>query len=319
MPLPSKNFIGVLQSNQYGRRFSGNYPTGNRPAAPYSALLKEDFSSYTVGTGFPGFHNTSIIADSNINATSGAGLPGTDYGDGSASPLLTGKAMRVGISAMTPPLCGGSMNYGGRKVLPQPIPYGSRVWFSMRLFHPKNQTWGYCYDASDAAAAATCGKTADGNEWLKFMVMAPSASTARVYVQPKSLRRQTVQSPGVMCYSEHSQQPSINADALLPLGKWYTLQMEVFLSEAGYVRYWINNTLMAQSNFPPIAVGDSLNEWGIGDYWNGCPFTDGSAATHFFVKDIIIATNAPGFTAPTDVDGAGNIFIAPTRIPREFA
>lgn len=300
MAHPTQIRVGRLLLNSRGYRYSSLFPNGNRPAAPYNLLFKEDFSSGTVGNPYPGFHTSSIYANDH--------------------PFLGGKCLRVNLGAMTPPICGGSMNYGGRLNLPQAVPYGSRIWYSLRLFHPVTQTWGYCYDPGDNAEAVACGKESDGNEWRKFMVLAPTTGTARIYLEPKSVRRNVAQLPGTRLYSEASQQPYINTTMAWPTGRWYTLQMEVFLNDTtGYMRYWVDDQLVGGRTAGTVTAGNSIAQWGIGDYWNGCPYTDGQPnRQHFWVKDVMIATDAPGFTAPTDTDGNGNIFIGPNRRPADF-
>lgn len=300
MPQTNQNKVGILSANTYGYKYSSAYPAGNRPAANYNLLFKDDFSSGTVGSSYSGFHASTVYANDH--------------------PFLQGKALKVNLGTMTPPTCGGAMNYGGRKALPSAIPYGSRVWYSVRLFHPVTQTWGYCYDSGDAAEAAGCiGKNWDGNEWTKFMVMAPTTGTARIYVQPKSSRRNVNQNLGIRLYSEESQIPNDNNSTAFPLGRWYTLQLECLLTTSGYMRVWIDDQVVCFVNAAPLSSGNSIAQWGIGDYWNGCPYTDGAAnRSHFYMKDVMIATNAPGFTAPTDVDGSGNIYIAPWRRPVDF-
>lgn len=300
MPQTNQNKVGVLSPNSFGYKYSSDFPAGNRPAANYNLLFKDDFSSGTVGNSYPGFHTSTVFAND--------------------QPFLTGKSLKINIGAMTPPTCGGAMNYGGRINLPQAVPYGSRIWYSVKLFHPITQTWGYCYDPGDNVEAVACGKESDGNEWRKFMVLAPTTGTARIYLEPKSVRRNTNQFAGVRLYSEASQQPYINNSVAFPLGRWYTLQIEAFLDATnGYMRYWIDDQLIGQATAAPVSVGNSIAQWGIGDYWNGCPYTDGAPnRTYFWLRDVMIATNAPGFTAPTDTDGLGNIYIAPTRIPKDF-
>lgn len=300
MPQTNQNKAGILSPNSYGKEYSSLFASGNRPAAGYPLLFKDDFSSGTVGAGYSGFHATTVYANDH--------------------PYLLGKALRVNLGTMTPPTCGGSMNYGGRINLPQAVPYGSKVWFSAKFFHPKTRTWGYCYDSGDSVEAAGCGKQSDGNEWTKFMVLAPGTGTARIYVQPKAARRTVVQQPGMRVYSEESQQPNDNNSAALPLDRWHTLQIEVLVSQSGYLRVWLDTTVIMYVACATVSLNNTIAQWGIGDYWNGCPYTDGVAnRSHFWMKDVMIATNAPGFAAPTDTDPLGNAYIAPTRIPRDFA
>ncbi len=301
MPQTSQNKVGILLPNTFGDKYQSLFPAGNKPAANYNTVFKDDFSSGTIGASYPGWHTSTVYANDH--------------------PWLTGKSLKVNLGAMTPPVCGGSMNYGGRSNFAQAIPYGSRIWYSVKLFHPVTQTWGYCYDAGDTAEAIACGKQSDGNEWRKFMVLAPTTGTARIYLEPKSAKRNVNQFPGTRLYSEASQQPYINSEIAWPLGRWYTLQMEVLLNDTtGYMRYWVDDQFVGGITAGTVSAGNSIAQWGIGDYWNGCPYTDGAAdRTHFWMKDVIICTDAPGYTAPTDVDGGGRTYIAPTRQPRDFA
>ncbi len=300
MPQTDQNKSGILSANAYGYKYNSLFASGNKPAANYNVLFKDDFSSGALGNGYPGFHSSTIFADDH--------------------PHLVGRSLRVNLGTMQPPTCGGAMNYGGRINLPQAVPYGSKVWYSARFFHPRTRTWGYCYDSGDNAAAVACGKESDGNEWTKFMVLAPTTGTARIYVQPKAARRNVAQQLGMRVYSEESQTPNDNNAVAPPLDRWHTMQVEVLVHQSGYLRVWIDKTVVMYVECATVSLNNSIAQWGIGDYWNGCPYTDGAAnRSHFWMKDVIIATNAPGFAAPTDLDPLGNPFIAPSRIPRDFA
>ena len=60
------------------------YPAGNRPAANYNLLFKDDFSSGTVGSSYSGFHASTVYANDH--------------------PFLQGKAQKVNLGTMTPQL-----------------------------------------------------------------------------------------------------------------------------------------------------------------------------------------------------------------------
>jgi hypothetical protein len=90
------------------------------------------------------------------------------------------------------------------------------------------------------------------------------------------------------------------------------VQVYVHDTAAGYVREWINGTLVNSVAGANVSTGNSIAECGIGDYWNGVPYTDGAASLSQWVRELIIATDMDGYGAPNGVDSGGRTYIDPT-------
>jgi hypothetical protein len=291
------NLSSVLTANSAKPYYDYRYPSGNRP--PFVALLKDDFSSGTLGVAKTGWDSKSVYANDH--------------------PTAGGKSLKLTVAPNTQSnldasACAGGHFYGGRSVLPVTIPIGKTIWVSMKRFIPTNFTWGYCYAGSDSAAATACGKESDGNAWLKDLVLAPLTGTERIYVLPAASRRSITQTAGNRIASEHNTLYHDEPAVIYPLGQWFTHQVSVFVHDTGIgrIRHWLNSTLVNEVVGANISSGNSLNEWGIGDYWNGLPYTNGSAALSQWVREVIIATDVSGYGAPTGIDSSGNVFIDPS-------
>jgi hypothetical protein len=173
----------------------------------------------------------------------------------------------------------------------------------------------------DQAEAAQCGKESDmGDTGIKWLHFTPNSGTRVLYQKIGSEKRQLNQSANSILNYE-SEVGSGNKAAIyqLPRNQWIAMQMEVKVSanNLGLARLWIDNTLVVESlNINTIFVADGatgLDSWGIGDYWNGVPWTDGGAGRDlFYIDECIVATDMPGYGAPTGVDPAGNVFIDPS-------
>jgi hypothetical protein len=270
--------------------------------APFTALLADDLSSYTLGQTYPNWVGSSIIVDD---------APGSL------------RAVRILLDTNTPPACGGSVDFGGRKALPQNIPIGKRLWFAHKRYHPSTQSWGFCYANSDFEEAVGCGKddNSDGNDWLKDVVFSPATGTSRIYYQPRVRRRQAGLIAGCRLISEFGALLNDEASPIYPLDEWFTLQVMVQVDSAGtgIMRAWVNDTLVNEVIGANVSSGNALAEWGIGPYWNGIPWTDGAEGREeFYVRDFILASDIDGFDLPTGLDSLGNVYIDPATTAEEL-
>jgi len=69
-----------------------------------------------------------------------------------------------------------------------------------------------------------------------------------------------------------------------------------------------------------FSEGSSAYDWGIGNYWNGVPWTDGGLGrTDFWVDEIILATDMEGYGAPDTLDDGGRPYIPSNMRVNEFA
>ncbi|RZS93374.1 heparin lyase I family protein [Aquimarina brevivitae] len=235
------------------------------------------------------------------------------YDDGQA--LSSGKSIKISISPGEPlPTCSGEHRFGGKALFPQGvvIPQGNTIWFRMMLYIPNTFSFGHKYSVGDNAEADACGQNADGNRWIKWMVMSPDVGTARIYLMPSGSRRIIEGGNEVRIISETLQAPG-DFEIDLPRNEWFSLQVAVKVSsnEDGFIKAWLNDTFLGEVQGKNITSGASLKDWGLGDYWNGIPWTDGEAGrTDFWVDEIIIASDINGFGAPTTKDSQGNVYIA---------
>lgn len=305
MPVPATQTINVTPVEVDGVwvfNSDGVYPD---PVAPnFTPLLVDDFSGGAVGAGYPGFWPSSVYAND--------------------QPALSGSSLKIQLNTLTPPACGGGAGYGGRKNLPADIPVGKTIWVKMRRYFPVTHTWSYCYAASDQTEAQACGGDVyDGTTWLKDFVLAPSIATSRIYVSPNQVRRGTAHLDGIRVVSEASHVPDDNMDVKYPLGEWFNTQLMVKVDNtgAGIMRVWINEALVCESVVANISSAENtIREWGIGDYFNGVPYVDGISMTgHYWIQDVIIATDLDGYGAPNATDAGGNVYIKPSWTPGDFS
>lgn len=279
---------------------SGVYNSSSaRAGIPFTPLLVDDFSAQPDGTIYDIWNNRSVYA--------------------SDQPSASGRSLKLTLlpntqANLTASSCGvSSHSYGGRSVLPANVPIGKSIWVSWKRFIPVNFTYGYCYGGADNAAAVACSQNGDGNDWLKDLVLAPTNGTSRIYIQPFMRRRNSAQALGNRIITETGPHYNDASSVKYPLGEWFTHQVQVYVHDtaAGFVREWINGDLVNSVTGGNVTSGNSIREFGIGDYWNGVPYTDGTASLSQWVKELIIATDMDGYGAPTGVDSGGRTYIDP--------
>lgn len=290
---------GKLLANFGSPKRASNFPLGNRPIATFNPLYKQDFSAGTIGNTFSTWEAGAVYAND--------------------QPSAAGKSLKVTIFPNTQnnlniSACAGSSVFGGRSEFSVPIPIGKTVWISCKRYIPTNFTWGYCYGSGDSSAASACGESADGNNWLKDLVFSQSQPGGRIYIQPSASRRSVIQLPGNRIITEQNASVSDDSDVVYPLGEWFTHQVRIFVSDAGdgEIDEWINGDRVNTHNGANVAASSSLIEWGMGNYWNGVPYTNGSASLSQWIREVIIATDIDGYGAPTGRDSANRIFIDPS-------
>lgn len=284
---------------------SGDSYVGDNPSGLFTPLHTEDFSSGSLGAAYSTW--TRSVFD-NTRSVSGS------------------QSLKVSTNTGEPPAtCGGGHTFAGRNNLPVAIPEGNRLWVSYKVYHPSSFGWGYCFGTSDTTDAATCGKSADGSGGLKYMVVAPDTGTARIYYSPRVGRRSVSFIDTVRLVSEVGANLSPVVSWGLNLDAWNTIQMEIYVHSGaeGYVRYWVNDTFLGQLD--GATIGNSsykIAQWGMGNYWNGVPYTDStgdSTREDFWLDEVIIASDIDGYGAPTTTDSGGRIYISPTTTVGDFA
>lgn len=279
-----------------------SYPNGDRAAG--NPLYFEDVSAYSVGASFTPLSSGRGSVVSNEQSFS------------------SGKSAKVLLDVgQGPSACGGGAGFGGEIALPSNVPSGRNIWYNLRCYFPSTMTWGYVFSTSDSSEASVCSKPDDGNGFTKFLVMEPDSGNARIYVQTPANRRSVAQ-------------PSVNPDdnlivnsdtgifggldfQLLPLDQWVDFQMHAYIHETnGFIRAWINDSYIGQVNGPTItSSARSIASFGIGNYWNGIPFTDGgSGQDYFYVDALTVYSDIDGYGAPNGTDSGGRTYITPEVI-----
>ena len=203
---------------------------------------------------------------------------------------------------------GGTNINGGEVNLLDPLPSAISAGAKVKTF--------------DEAEAKICGKNADasyvtGNKWLVF---APNVGTLRIYNKIGWQKRQIDQPANARFAIENEAGGNAGGSFNLPRNEWVELQFAVKVGRgtSGAAWLWANGELKSSATgiqtIGPEATG--IDEWGLGDYWNGIPYTDGAPDREkFYVDEVIVATDMPGYGAPTGVDAEGNAYIDPaTRV-----
>lgn len=214
------------------------------------------------------------------------------------------------------PDCSGSHRFAGRTLLDENlrVPPGKTIWIRIMHYIPSSFSFGYKYGGEgDRAAAEACGQNKDGNNRVKWLVISPTNGTGRVYFNPQAYRRSLGDGSGTMRIITEFGHGLTNLEANLPRDQWFSLQMAVKISSEsdGFIRAWVNDTFLGEMNGPTMSPGSSVKDWGIGDYWNGVPWTDGKAGrTDFWIDDIIIASDLEGYGAPNTLDDGGRPYIS---------
>ena len=272
-------------------------------AAPFHPMVAYDAADAGLGESFLSWRR-SIVDDTHA--------------------VSHGRAIRVALDPGDEPLpaCSGGHFYAGRTRLPAPVPQGHTVWFRIYQYIPSTFSFGYKYSrgAGDEDDARACGQWADGNASAKWLVLAPDPEfgTARIYLNTAATRRAvTPPSPRVRLISEALHRPH-DVDVDLPRDRWFALQIAVHVSDGddGYIRGWIDDEYLGEVTGPTTVPGAPLLSWGMGDYWNGVPWTDGAEGrSELWVDEVVVASDADGYDAPTGVDSGGRTYIAPcTRV-----
>jgi hypothetical protein len=265
----------------------------------FTSMVAEDSLSFSVGQAHASFFDANY---SNVTAKSGT------------------QSVQIRTNpGQGPSVCGGSTFFANRRPLPALVPVGKTAWQRIYFYLPSAFSMGYVYGIGDGAEASTCGgqATDGGIPNLKWMSFTPDVTTARTYFQPYVQRRQALQAvnPGLRVITEVGGLVDVNGSAAaLPRDRWFCIELAAKVSKTGdgFIRAWIDGILQAERvNISTInATDNGLAEWGIGDYWNGVPWTDGAVGRNtFYVDEIIVASDADGYGAPTATDAAGNLMI----------
>lgn len=303
--------------------------TGLTNGVTYTVYLKavndvgdSPASASTSGTPATGLSGPALFTLSGDEQSNGTVYPGSRSNrmtyDNTRS-YNSSQSMKLQLDQGEPPAtCGGNHFFGGRFVLPTLIPEGYNIWYRARFYFPSTLPLGYNFGTSDSAEATTCGKSADGPGFFKFLVLAPDTGTARLYVMPPMQRRGFGLTAGNLHVNSEAQNTGDSTYSwTVPRDQWFSLQVQVKVSSAatggGFMRVWIDDQFILQHDKATIANSAyKIEEWGIGDYWNGVPWTDGQLSTtdSFWMDDVIIATDYPGYGAPNTVDSGGRPYIS---------
>jgi len=279
----------------------------------FTPMYKEDYATKTVGLTDPEWRYSAWTDERALSGT---------------------KSLKMGMPrGYLPPSCGGSHFFANNHRtnealgLPATIPIGNTVWFRMYFYFASTFSFGYLYrngNAQDDLDSTECGKSNDmgntGNKWMNFD--SPGTS-GKVYIKIPSGRQKIAQPSGadpehpyIRIENEAGNGGLTSSGRTVPLDQWFAMQLGVKVSNdnTGFVRLWLDNDLVAeQLNVSTIQAGDTYyDSWGLGDYWNGIPYTDGAAGRDdLYIDEIIIASDVAGYGTPTGIDANGNAYIDP--------
>jgi len=213
------------------------------------------------------------------------------------------------------PDCGGKHSFAGRALFSKDkqVTQGKTLWYRVMLYIPDSFSFGHKYSVGDDQTDAdACGQNADGNLWVKWMVLSPTTTTARVYLMPSGQRRAAEDRNQIRVISESLHKPR-DFDVSFPKNEWFSLQIAVKVSSGddGFIRAWLNDEFLGEVVGKTFPEGASIKDWGIGDYWNGIPWTDGEdGRTDFWMEEIILASDMDGYGAPDTEDADGRAYIS---------
>lgn len=282
------------------------YPT-------YTPLVNISCRGYANGATPPIFGNGATVS--------------TDRG------VVEDRCIKVLTTPSQPGVVCGAHGYGGRMNLPVVVPIGNTVWQRMKMYIPSAFSFGYTYGSgapSTPSGDGCGGLSADGNPTgTKWLVYSPNNATGRIYLNaPNSLRTisQTAGTGVLALEPNPSAQQSLSI--VFPRDQWFTLEMaiKVSITGTGYARAWMDGALIAEGqvagnkNISTIdSTATSIKEYGLGDYFNGTPWTDGTAGRNFFyVDEVLVATDIGGYGAPTALDSNGYPMIGTSVRNRDF-
>lgn len=274
--------------------------TPSDTSTSYKPLLAYDMSEGALGETFPNWKN-SVYDETHF--------------------VSNGKSVKISTSpGDVLPACSGSHGFAGKTNLAEDMQVtpGHTLWYRVMLYIPESFSFGHKYSVGDDDdEAKACNQNADGNLWIKWMVLSPTEGTARVYLMPSGQRRAVEDRQQVRIISEALHQPGDFAVSF-PKNQWFALQVAVKVSSGsdGFIRAWIDDTYLGEVTGRTLVEGASIKSWGIGDYWNGIPWTDGEAGrTDFWMDEVILASDMEGYGAPTGEDSGGRSYIDPkTRV-----
>ena len=178
----------------------------------------------------------------------------------------------------------------------------------------------------DSADALQCGEIdnrtyyADSGGTLKFFCTMPgdgSTGQGVNYLNLKYSRRAFGSGLGLYTISEQENSTGgLNFNSVsIPRNEWFTLQMATKISSAslgGHIRIWLNDEFVGElATRTTNSTLKSIGRWGIGDYWNGVPWTDNDPSTTdmFYVDEIILASDYGPFGSPLVEDAGGRLYI----------
>jgi len=256
-----------------------------------------------------------------------------EYANGQASPIFNwntpivsteragvdqSKSIRLRTRPSNPAVLCGTNNFAGRMNLAQNIPLGKTVWMRMKMFFPSEFSFGYSWAGNTVPTPADDGCPSvsnDGNPTgTKWLVFSPDVGTARAYLLAPNDFRQVNPAVGSGRVALEYNAVTTPISAAFPRDEWVTLELAMKVSNTGtgYLRAWMNGVLIGSlggstgtiSTISPSAT--AVKDWGLGDYWNGSPWTDGAANRDtFYIDEVVVATDVDGYGAPEALDSNG--------------
>lgn len=196
--------------------------------------------------------------------------------------------------------------YGGATNLPQPVGVGETIWYRVSLFMPITLSLSY---------GDTSG---DGFGWNKFLVLSRlNHESPRMYVQPRSAYKKDfgqTEFQGTGLYINHDGLGSafcqLQATSyVFPRGRWFALQMswKVATDNTAHVRVWSDDQFIGEClGAGRVSAGYQVQNFGIGDYWNGGAWIKNGSTGSFWIDDVVVTKQTPN-----TLDSGGRPYIRP--------
>lgn len=206
----------------------------------------------------------------------------------------------------------GNVWFGGNLVEKLGLRQGSDIWVRVYQFFP--ETFCFSYGGLGDGWGATKwmrAQTSSGRSTLELGSASPNYDGTYAFKRTPACGTVTA-AYGDINEMGAGNRPFPNYTAApIVRGKWQALQVHWHFGDSdGYMRAWIDDVYLGQSNHTTLRSGAVVEGIVYGDYWNGgFPVAQG-----FHYDEIVITTERPN-----TVDSGGRPFIHPNHRVADFS
>jgi hypothetical protein len=177
---------------------------------------------------------------------------------------------------------------------------GDTIWYRAYFYFPDT-------------LSLSSGGFIDYSGWGKFLMLSPNNhASPRMYTQLPSPLQKNYGDSGFEGTDLRVDSDGMGTGNLthgaLPRDQWFALQMAWNIQTSGnggWVRLWVDDTYVGQVT-TQVSAGYTVQTWGLGDYWNGEAWIQGSSTARFYLDSVVITKETPNTT-----DSGGRPFIHP--------